>query len=71
MLLAGCSGPPSGSPTTLVVYAAASLTDVFDELADEFEAAIRARTSWSTTAGAERSPPSSAGAPADVFAAAE
>ncbi len=61
---------PSSSGT-LTVFAAASLTETFDALADEFERQHPSSMSSSTTAAARRSRSrSSPGRPADVFAAA-
>lgn len=70
LTLASCSAPRAET-TTLVVYAAASLTDVFDSLADEFErdhpgVDVVINYGGSGALAAQLG----AGAPADVFAAA-
>jgi molybdate transport system substrate-binding protein len=80
LLLAGCGGAVnggtansgSGQQTTLTVLAAASLTDVFDQLARQFEAqhpGVRVRVSYGGSSSLAQSIVN--GAPADVFASAD
>lgn len=80
LALAGCSAPPAGpavappatAPSgTLTVFAAASLTDVFAELGDSFEAqnpGVRVVFNFGGSSGLAEQIVQ--GAPADVFAAA-
>ena len=77
--LAGCSGgtptsaPTASAPTgTITVFAAASLTEVFTELATRFEAEHPGTTVQSTFAGSsDLVTQITNGAPADVFASAD
>ncbi|ROS51450.1 molybdate ABC transporter substrate-binding protein [Frigoribacterium sp. PhB24] len=85
LALTGCSGsagdtPTSAAPTTstdalegsITVYAAASLTTTFTELADEFEKAHPGTTVELTFAGSsDLVTQITEGAPADVFASAD
>jgi molybdate transport system substrate-binding protein len=72
--LAGCSAPDTGSSTVtgaLTVFAAASLTESFTELGDDFEAAnpgVRVAFNFAGSSALARQIDS--GAPADVFASA-
>lgn len=77
----GCGGSPPGSPDTdgdgglageLVVSAAASLTNAFERVGDEFEAAHSEVTVTFNFAGSSRlAQQINEGAPADVFASAD
>lgn len=76
LLLAGCAAPaasgPSAPPRTLTVFAAASLKGSFEELAAGFEAAnpgVDVRVSFAGSGALVDQ--LQAGAPADVFAAAD
>lgn len=70
MALAGCA-PAEASPRTLTVYAAASLTEVFADLEAEFESTHPGIDVVMMHGGsADLAAAISAGAPADVFAAA-
>ena len=78
-VLAACAGaPPAASPTTdslqgsITVFAAASLTGTFSELAEQFEAAHPGTTVELNFAGsADLVTQITEGAPADVFASAD
>jgi molybdate transport system substrate-binding protein len=78
-VLAACAGaPPAASPTTdslqgsITVFAAASLTGTFSELAAQFEAAHPGTTVELNFAGsADLVTQITEGAPADVFASAD
>jgi len=70
LLLAGCVATPQAS-TTVTVFAASSLTDVFGEIAEEFEAANPGTTVvFNFAASSALATQINEGAPADVFAAA-
>src|SRR5438270_2835889 len=83
LLLAGCGGSaPSGSPSTgtarggtagtVTVFAAASLTGSFTQMARDFEAANPgAHVKFSFGASSSLAQQINQGAPADVFAAAD
>lgn len=69
--LAGCAAPPASTPDPLTVFAAASLTESFDEIAAAFEAAnpgIDVVLNYGGSSGLAAQ--IAEGAPADVFAAA-
>jgi molybdate transport system substrate-binding protein len=72
LFLAACGGAPGGEETTtLTVFAAASLTDAFTELAADFEAdnpGVAVRLSFGPSDGLATQ--IQEGAPADVFASA-
>ncbi|MBX6749346.1 MAG: molybdate ABC transporter substrate-binding protein [Micromonosporaceae bacterium] len=76
--LTGCSSPatpePSGSTAvggTITVFAAASLTDVFEDIAEDFEAAHPgARLEFNFAGSSALATQINEGAPADVFASA-
>jgi molybdate transport system substrate-binding protein len=77
LALAGCSAPATSTPTTrelsgtVTVFAAASLTETFTELADEFMAenpAVSIQFSFGGSSGLAQQ--IIEGAPADVFASA-
>ena len=82
-LLAGCAGTagatsqatdnaPSQAPRTLTVFAAASLTETFTELADRFETANPGvRVTLNFAGSADLVTQIREGAPADVFASAD
>jgi molybdate transport system substrate-binding protein len=76
LLISGCAAPaaePGGAPSgTLTVLAAASLTDVFDELAERFEAEhpdLEVVLSYGGSSALAQQ--IVAGSPADVFASAD
>lgn len=70
--LAGCSPDAAPEPRSITVFAAASLTGVFTELADEFEAANTGTTVELSFAGSsDLATQIENGAPADVFASAD
>lgn len=73
-VLAGCGAEPSSQPTEpsdLVVLAAASLTDTFTELGEQFEAANPdTRVTFSFAGSSQLAQQIVSGAPADVFASA-
>lgn len=71
-LLAGCGGGSEGEGSTLTVFTAASLTDVFEQLGAELEEQrpgldVRFTVAGSSTLAAQLVQ----GAPADVFASAD
>lgn len=70
---AGAGGPGSGAPSgEVVVFAAASLTEAFQRIGREFEAAHPgAEVTFSFGGSSSLGPQVTAGAPADVFAAAD
>jgi molybdate transport system substrate-binding protein len=71
LLLTGCGGDAGEEASTLTVFAAASLTEVFTELAADFEDAnpgVQVRLSFGPTDGLATQ--IQEGAPADVFASA-
>src|SRR5690606_2898559 len=79
MVLTACSSPPappepSGSPGvtgTVTVFAAASLTDAFEDIAEDFEAANPgARLEFNFAGSSALATQINEGAPADVFASA-
>jgi len=80
LLLASCSSPPASAPGSsgadevsgpVVVFAAASLTEAFTALGDEFEARHPgASITFNFGSSAALAQQIAAGAPADVFAAA-
>jgi molybdate transport system substrate-binding protein len=66
------AGPTDSTPTTLTVYAAASLTDAFRELSRTFEAGNSGVTVRLNFAGSQQlAAQLEQGAPADVFASAD
>lgn len=76
-LLAACAAPPAAAPTAapapveITVFAAASLTDAFAEIGQQFSAANPAVTVTFNMAGSQQLAAQLAqGAPADVFASA-
>ncbi|GAA1679717.1 molybdate-binding protein [Citricoccus zhacaiensis] len=75
VVLAGCSAPSSGSAesgTTLTVFAAASLGDSFEELADGFEQENPGvEVEYNIAGSSSLAEQILAGAPADVFASAD
>ncbi|MGY1843959.1 molybdate ABC transporter substrate-binding protein [Modestobacter sp. SYSU DS0875] len=72
MLLSGCGAPAADGDSTLTVFAAASLTDVFTDLGAELEAQRPGLTVQFTFAGsATLATQITQGAPADVFAPAD
>ncbi|MGY2080904.1 molybdate ABC transporter substrate-binding protein [Modestobacter sp. SYSU DS0657] len=72
LLLAGCGAPAGDGGSTLTVFAAASLTDVFTDLGAELEAQRPGLTVQFTFAGsATLATQITQGAPADVFASAD
>jgi molybdate transport system substrate-binding protein len=71
VMVAGCAGDDSADGSTVRVFAAASLTDAFGELADTFEEANPGTTVELNLAGSSSLREQIlAGAPADVFASA-
>lgn len=71
LALAGCAMPPAPTPDTVTVFAAASLTESFDEIAAAFEAAnpgVDVVLNYGGSSGLATQ--IAEGAPADVFAAA-
>ena len=65
------SGSTAGVAGTITVFAAASLTDVFEEIAEDFEAANPgARLEFNFAASSALATQINEGAPADVFASA-
>lgn len=78
LLLAACAGAPAAGPSapaagpaTLTVFAAASLTDAFEEIATAFEAANPGADVVYNFAGSQQlAAQINEGAPADVFASA-
>jgi molybdate transport system substrate-binding protein len=71
LLAAGCGPAPAGATPTLTVFAAASLSGAFAELATRFEAAHPGTTVVLNLAGSQQLAQQLAqGAPADVFASA-
>ncbi len=79
LLAAGCGGDdPEGAaerggaePTRLSVFAAASLTDVFQEIGDSFERDHDVTVEFNFLSSAEIAEQIQQGAPADVFASAD
>lgn len=72
VILAGCAAGPTDSASTVTVFAAASLTDAFEELAAAFEQARPGSDVVLNLAGTQTlAAQLSEGAPADVFAAAD
>ncbi|MDQ3772265.1 MAG: molybdate ABC transporter substrate-binding protein [Actinomycetota bacterium] len=76
LVLAACGGDDSGSSgdaeRRLVVFAAASLTDAFEEIADEFETREGAvAVEFNFLASSDLAAQIIEGAPADVFASAD
>ncbi len=73
--LSACGGDASGSSaedTTLTVYAAASLTDAFEELGEDFEEAHKGvEVEFSFAGSSDLVAQIQSGAPADVFASAD
>jgi molybdate transport system substrate-binding protein len=70
-LLGGCGANTTGEPTTLTVFAAASLTEAFEKLAPGFEhdnANVKVRYNFGGSSALAQQ--INQGAPADVFAAA-
>jgi molybdate transport system substrate-binding protein len=74
VLVASCGGDnddPAGTERTITVFAAASLTDAFEEVGDAFEAANPGVTvTFNFAASSTLREQILAGAPADVFASA-
>lgn len=71
LLVAGCGGDGGDGTSTLTVFAAASLTDAFTEIATDFEDAnpgVQVRLSFGPSDGLATQ--IQEGAPADVFASA-
>ena len=71
LVLAGCGGPPASSGTSLTVFAAASLTDAFEELAAAYTAETDVELTLSFDASGALRTQIAEGAPADVFASAD
>jgi len=68
---AGCGNPPADAGGRLTVFAAASLTESFTSLGEEFEAANRGiRVTFNFGASSALAQQIDQGAPADVFASA-
>ena len=72
LTLAGCSASPAAQPVTLTVMAAASLTEAFQEIGTQFEAAHPGVQVAFNFAGSQQLVQQlSNAAPADVFASAD
>jgi len=68
---AGDNGSGSDEPQTVTVFAAASLSDAFDEIARDFEADGNVKVEFNFLASSDLAAQIIEGAPADVFASAD